>query len=106
MNHLHTFLLPSSSSSSRTPLPSSPRMGLCSGEGVWPGRLRVDIWKEGERQRGPLGLRGESWGLSAESVEREREEKSSIKERNKWAETAECVSHNRHSDEALCHTGL
>lgn len=65
----HTFLLPSSSSSSRAPPLSSPRMGLCSGEGVWPGRLRVDIWKEGDRQMGPLGLRGESWGLSTESGE-------------------------------------
>lgn len=55
-----TFLLPSSSSSSLALLPTSLRMGLCRGDGAWPGRLRVDIWKEGERQRGPLGLKGES----------------------------------------------
>lgn len=60
-----TFLLPSSSSSSLA-VPTSLRMGLCRGEGAWPGRLRVDIWKEGERQRGLLELNGESCGLSME----------------------------------------
>lgn len=59
-----TFLLPSSSSSSLALLPTSLRMGLCRGEGAWPGRLRVDIWKEGERQSGLLVTNGESWGLS------------------------------------------
>lgn len=54
-----TFLLPSSSSSSLA-VPTSLRMGLCRGEGAWPGRLNVDIWKEGDMQRGPLGLKGES----------------------------------------------
>lgn len=64
-----TFLLPSSSSSSLALLPTSLRMGLCSGDAGWPGRLRVDIWKEGDRQRGPLELKGDSWGESpAESV--------------------------------------
>lgn len=70
-----TFLLPSSSSSSLALLPTSLRMGLCRGDGVWPGRLRVDIWKEGDRQSGPLGLRGESWGLSTtESAQRDEKE--------------------------------
>lgn len=70
-----TFLLPSSSSSSLALLPTSLRMGLCRGDGVWPGRLRVDIWKEGDRQSGPLGLRGESWGLSTtESARRDEKE--------------------------------
>lgn len=55
-----TFLLPSSSSSSLALLPTSLRMGLCRGDVAWPGRLRVDIWKEGDRQRGSLGLKGES----------------------------------------------
>lgn len=65
-----TFLLtPSSSSSSSRTLPTSLRMGLCRGEGACPGRLRVDIWKEGERQRGFSGTRdsGEAWGLSGEA---------------------------------------
>lgn len=64
-----TFLLPSSSSSSLALLPASLRMGLCRGEGAWHGRLRVDIWKDGDRQRGPLGLKGESWGLSTTESE-------------------------------------
>lgn len=53
-----TFLLPSSSSSSLTLLPTSLRMGLCRGDGAWPDRLRFDIWSEGER--GPLEQKGES----------------------------------------------
>lgn len=59
-----TFLLPSSSSSSLAVLPTSLRMGLCRGDGAWLGRLRVDIWKEGDRQREPLEVRGESGGAS------------------------------------------
>lgn len=55
-----TFLLPSSSSSSLALLPTSLRMGLCRGDGAWPGRLRVDIWKEGDRQRGSFEVKGES----------------------------------------------
>lgn len=77
-----TFLLPSSSSSSLALLPTSLRMGLCRGDGAWPGRLRVDIWKEGDMQRGPLEVKGESWGLSTtESVE---EENAEIKDWNCW----------------------
>jgi len=55
-----TFLLPSSSSSSLALLPTSLRMGLCRGDGAWLGRLRVDIWKDGDRERGPLEVNGES----------------------------------------------
>lgn len=55
-----TFLLPSSSSSSLALLPTSLSKGLCRGDGAWLGRLRVDIWKEGDMQRGSLEVRGES----------------------------------------------